>query len=225
MLRIGHRGACGYEPENTLRSFNYAIQLGIDMVELDVHICRSGEIIVIHDSDVNRTTNGTGFVTDKTLDELRTLDAGMGERIPTLREVLDQINRRVKMNVELKGNGTAKPVFKLLTKYVKELNWSYNDFLISSFNRDELKEFKRLNSEFSIGVLNKSISSGFMKFVDSIDACAILLFYKSITSQLLSNNHNKSLKTIVWTVDDKDDIERMKSLGVDGIASNYPDRI
>ena len=136
MLRIGHRGACGYEPENTLRSFNHAIQLGVDIVELDVHICQSGEIMVIHDIKVDRTTNGTGFVGDKTLDELKTLDAGKGEQIPTLQEVLDQINRRVKVNIELKGNSTAKPVLKLLEKYIKEAGWSYNDFLISSFNRD-----------------------------------------------------------------------------------------
>ncbi len=133
MLRIGHRGACGYEPENTLRSFNRALQLRVDMVELDVHVCRSGEIVVIHDSKVDRTTGGTGYVADKTLDELRTLDAGKGEKIPTLQEVLTLVNRKVKVNIELKGTGTAKPVFQLLEKHVRELGWSYGDFLISSF--------------------------------------------------------------------------------------------
>ncbi len=225
MLRIGHRGACGYEPENTLRSFNRAVQLHVDMIELDVHVCRSGEIVVIHDSKVDRTTNGTGYVADKTLDELRTLDAGKGERLPALQEVLDLINRKVKVNIELKGTGTAKPVFQLLEKHVKESGWSYSDFLISSFNHDELQEFRRLSKEFSIGVLTKDIPTGFVEFVERIGAYSVNVCIESITKELVDDARRRGIKVFVWTVDSIDDIGRMKSLGVDGICSNYPDRL
>ena len=225
MLRIGHRGACGYEPENTLRSFNRALQLHVDMIELDVHVCKSGEIVVIHDSKVDRTTNGIGYVADKTLDELRTLDAGKGERVPTLPEVLDLVNGKVKVNIELKGTGTAKPVFQLLEKYVRESGWSYGDFLISSFDRDELQEFRRTGKEFSIGVLTRDIPTGFVEFAEKIGAYSVNVRIESITRELVDDAQRRGIKVFVWTVDGIDDIGRMRSLGVDGIFSNYPDRL
>ena len=225
MIKIGHRGACGYEPENTLRSFTCAMQLGVDMVELDVYICKSGEIVVIHDWNVDRTTNGTGFIADKTLDELKTLDAGKGEQIPTLSEVLDHINRKVKVNIELKGDNTAKPVFKLIEKYIKEFGWSYNDFLISSFKQHELYEIRRLGNKLNIGVFVRDSSEEFMELVDAIGAYSILVRYESLTKEILTRAKARGLLTIVWTVNEKEDIERMKLLGIDGIVSNYPDRI
>jgi len=102
-LKIGHRGAMGYEPENTLRSFKKALDLKVDMIELDVYVCKSDELIVIHDDKVDRTTNGQGYVVNKTFEELRTLDAGKNEKIPTLSEVLNLVNRKAKLNIELKG--------------------------------------------------------------------------------------------------------------------------
>lgn len=224
MLRIGHRGACGYEPEDTLLSLNRALQLCVDMIELDVHVCKSGEIVVIHDAKVDRTTNGTGYIADKTLDELRTLDAGKGERIPTLQEVLDLVSRRVKVNIELKGTGTAKPVFQLLEKHVRESGWSHSDFLISSFDHDELQEFRRLSKEFRIGVLINDIPAGFIESAEKIGAYSVNVCIESITRELVDDAQRKGIKVFVWTVDDIDDIGRMRDLGVDGIFSNYPDR-
>lgn len=225
MLRIGHRGASGYEPENTLLSFNRAVQLRVDMIELDVHVCQSGEIVVIHDDKVDRTTNGTGYVADKTLDQLRILDAGRGEIIPSLREVLEMVNKKTKVNIELKGTGTAKPVFQLLEKYVTEFGWVYSDFLISSFNHDELQKFRRLGKEFNIGVLGAGVDAGFIESAEQIGAYSINIYLKSVTSELVDIARRKSIKVFVWTVDDIADIERMRSMGVDGIFSNYPDRL
>lgn len=225
MLRIGHRGAGGYEPENTLRSFNRALQLGVDMIELDVHVCQSGEIVVIHDDRVDRTTNGTGYVADTTLDQLRILDAGRGEKIPTLREVLEMVNRKSQVNIELKGTGTAKPVFQLLEKYVTESGWIYSDFLISSFNHDELQEFGRLGKEFNLGVLGTGADAGFIEFAEEIGAYSINVYLRFITSELVDIARRKSIKVFVWTVDDIAEIERIRSMGVDGIFSNYPDRL
>ena len=114
MLIIAHRGASGYEPENTLRSFRKAIGLKSDAIELDVQLTKDNKLVVIHDETVNRTTNGKGKVKDLTLRELRKLDAGKGEKVPTLEEVFNLVKRKVKIHVELKGNNIAKPVNDLI---------------------------------------------------------------------------------------------------------------
>lgn len=106
MICFGHRGACGHEPENTLRSVRRALELGADGIEVDVHLA-DGRLVVIHDDTLNRTTNGTGPVAEKSFACLRSLNAGQGERIPTLEEVFDTVNRRAIVNIELKGLGTA----------------------------------------------------------------------------------------------------------------------
>ena len=225
MIKTGHRGACGYEPENTLRSFNRAIQLGADMVELDVYICKSGEIVVIHDQNVDRTTNGTGLVADKTLAELKTLDAGKGEQIPTLSEVLDHINRRVKVNIELKGDSTAKPVVQLMEKYIQDFGWSYNDFIVSSFNENELFEIRKLSNKLNIGVFVWEPTKDFIEPVEALGAYSIMVLHKVLTKEILTRAKARGLLTFVWTVNKKEDIEKMKLLGVDGIISDYPDKI
>ena len=98
VTKIGHRGAMGYAPENTLKSFKKALELNVDAIELDVYICKSGELVVIHDDKVNRTTNGKGYVAEKTFKELRALDAGEKEKIPELKEVFDLVNKKVNIN-------------------------------------------------------------------------------------------------------------------------------
>ena len=225
MLKIGHRGACGYAPENTLLSFDIALQLNVDMIELDVHVCRSGEIVVIHDSKVDRTTNGTGYVNERSLDELRILDAGKGEKVPTLQEALDLVNKKVKVNIELKGTDTAKPVFEILDKYIREFGWTYDDFLISSFNQDELKEFRSLVQRCNIGVLGIDFSARLTEFAERIDAYSLNIYMNSITKELIDDTHRKNRRVFVWTVNDTEDIQRIRSMGVDGIISNYPDRL
>ena len=172
-LKIGHRGAMGYEPENTLLSFKKALDLQVDVIELDVHLCRTKEVVVIHDNKVDRTTNGTGYVTEKTFPELRSLDAGKGQKIPELQEVLDladpvrkkalsessnRVNKKIKINIELKGRGTAKPVSEIIEKYVRGKGWSYDDFFVSSFNHYELLEFSKLKPEVKIGLVTTNAS-------------------------------------------------------------------
>jgi len=111
-----------------------ALELNVDAIELDVYACESGELVVIHDNKIDRTTNGKGYVTEKTLDELRILDAGDGEKIPLSSEVFDIINKKVKINIELKGNKVAKHVNDLIQDYIKNKGWKYKHFIISSFN-------------------------------------------------------------------------------------------
>ena len=225
VIKIGHRGAMGYAPENTLKSFKKALELNVDAVELDIYVCKSGELVVIHDDKVDRTTNGKGYVVEKTFEELSALDAGEGEKIPKLSEVLDFIDRKVKVNIELKGVKTAKPVQELIEKYVKNKGWEYDDFLISSFNHYELKEFSKLNSKIKIGALISGIPIGFSKFAKMLNIDSVNLCFEFINQEFVDDAHNRNLKVYVWTVNDSDDIERMKTFGVDGIFSNFPDRL
>jgi glycerophosphoryl diester phosphodiesterase len=224
-LKIGHRGAAGYGPEDTLLSFKKALELNVDMFDLDVHICKTGELVVIHDEKVDRTTNGQGYVIDKTLAELKTLDAGQGEKIPSLVEVLDFIDKKVRINIELKSVGTAKLVSKLIKDYVKDKNWQYTDFFVSSFNHYELKEFSELTPAVEIGALITGIPIGLAGFAEKIKATAVNLNVEFINQEFIADAHRRGLKVFVFTVDDPDDIKKMKQLGVEGIFSNFPDRL
>lgn len=225
LFRIGHRGACGYEPENTLASFRKALKLDVDMIELDVYVCKSGEIVVIHDDKVDRTTDGNGYVIKKTFEELRELDAGKGEKIPTLIEVLDLINRKVKVNIELKGVKTAERISDIIEEYVNEKNWKYEDFQVSSFNHYELQKFKGLNSNVKTGALVCGIPLGDAKFAEELGSYSVNPSLEFINKKFVDDAHKRKLKVFVYTVNDLDDIENMKKIGVDGIFSNFPDRL
>lgn len=228
MLKIGHRGARGYAPENTLKSFQKAIELGVDAIELDVQLCKSGELIVMHDDTVDRTTDGSGFVKKIKLKDLKKLDAGMGERIPILEEVLDLVDRRVKVNIELKGPKTAKPVMKLIDEYVKKKGWNLDDFIISSFIRREIKEARILNPMIQIGVLiskPRLIDRWSFRFAQKIHANFIGLSLKIASKRLVHRAHKYGLKVFVYTVNDPKDVKRLAEYGVDGIFSDYPDRL
>ena len=228
MLKIGHRGASGYEPENTIRSFKKAVELGADMIEFDVHICKSGEVVVIHDEKVNRTTNGRGQVANKTLDELKKLDAGRGEKIPTVEEVFDSIGRRVVLNIELKGEKTAKPIYKIIKNYIKDFDWFYDDFLVSSFDYSKLKEMRGLDHKIRLGLILNKFNKELPKFLKDLDIYSIHISRKErkiLNEDYINFLGKLGVKVFTWTANQKGDIKKLKTLGVGGIFSDYPDRI
>ncbi len=214
----------GYAPENTLLSFKKAIPL-CDMVELDVYVCKTGEVIVFHDHRLERCTNGTGHVMDKTFTELRALDAGEGEQIPTLAEVLELIDNQVAINIELKGPGTAYPVFQVVDQFIKDDRYTLDRFVISSFNHPELNHFKALAPDASIGCLISCIPADLAAIAESVQAEYLNVCGEFISQELVDDAHRRGLKVMVWTVNEIDDIAYIKGLGVDGIFSNYPDRL
>jgi glycerophosphoryl diester phosphodiesterase len=226
-VRIGHRGACGYEPENTLRSFKRAVELSVDMIELDVHLCASGEVVVIHDATLERTTNGTGRVADKTLVELKQLDAGKGEQIPTLVEAFECINRRAVINIELKGQATAHAVASLIEQYVYEKKWSYSDFLVSSFNHLELVIIQQLLPAVVTGALFEEIPARMISLTADCGARVMGVSQECITQEYIDidDAHRRGLQVFVFTVNEPGEIAALKQLGVDGIVSDYPDRV
>ncbi len=229
VLRIGHRGAMGYEPENTLLSFRKALELHCDLIELDVRLCGSGELVVLHDETLDRTTSGKGPVSHEPWERLRTLDAGKGERIPRLEDVLEFVGTKACINIELKATGTARKVAKLIHLAPGPAAGARAnpcpDILVSSFDCEELSALRKLSPEMPLGILLEEIPAGLFEFCDAIRACSLHLQFRLASAETVGEIHRRAMKVFVWTVDEPDDIARMKSIGVDGIISNYPDRI
>lgn len=221
VLRIGHRGAAGHEPENTLLSLNKAVELGCDLTEIDVHVCASGEVVVIHDDMVDRTTNGTGPVSEMSLNELKSLDASKGERIPTLNEVLSSLKGRISLNIELKGQDTPEPVFVV----VEGSGWAPDDIVFTSFDWAMLEEYRDLDSEARLGPLAHVNIFHAARFASKIDAYCINPLHHLCSRSFVGKAHKRGLKVYPWTVNELDEIEKMKNAGVDGIISDYPDRV
>ena len=219
MKKIGHRGASGYEPENTLISFGKAIDLSVDGIELDVRLSSDEEILVIHDETIDRTTNGKGFVKSFTSLQLKELD------IPTLIEVLNLVNRRCFVNIELKGIGTAKSVVELIENYISNKNWNYTDFLISSFDWKMLEEVQFLNPKIRIGVLAEEAVEDALAFAKKIKAFSIHPNYRLLTKENVALMQENGFEVFTWTVNSFEDIQKIKSYKINGIISDFPDRI
>jgi glycerophosphoryl diester phosphodiesterase len=221
---FGHRGADGHEPENTVRSVRRALELGADGVEVDVHFV-DGQLVVIHDDTLERTTNGHGRVMKKSFEYLRSLDAGRGERIPTLAEIFDTVDRRAVINVELKGPHTAAPVAALIADYVDRRGWSFDDFLVSSFDHIRLSEVKLLRPEIRTGALIGRTPYGLAKFAEALGAWSLHAGKRCVTPELVADARQRGLKVFVYTVNEPEDIARMQALGVDGVFSDFPERV
>jgi glycerophosphoryl diester phosphodiesterase len=224
MLIIGHRGASGTAPENTPASFEKAIRMGVEMIELDVHWCASGELVVIHDEKIDRTTSGKGFVSDKTLHELQQVDAGDGEKIPALHEVLNLVNRRVRINIELKGSGVAAPTADLLHYYKKNRSWQTEDFYISSFDHQQLMQFRELDRFTKIGILYKRHPHGFVALAKALKATSVNIPMRMASPELVNEIHSHGLEVWVYTVNSSRFLKRLQEMNVEALFTNYPDR-
>lgn len=225
ILKIAHRGARGYEPENTLKAFQKALDLHTDGIELDVHLSSDGHIIVIHDETIDRTTNGKGFVNTLSLQELKEFRIENKLQIPTLPEVFDLVNQQCFINIELKGQGTADAVVALIELYVSEKNWNYNSFIVSSFEWDFLQRINNLNSEISIGVLTETDIDSAITFAESIKAKAIHPDFNLLNKENAIQIKEKGFQIFPWTINEKEDIARIKTYNINGIISDFPDRI
>jgi glycerophosphoryl diester phosphodiesterase len=220
---FGHRGARGHEPENTVRSVRKALELGADGVEVDVHFA-DGKLVVIHDDTLERTTNGQGRVAKKSFSYLRSLDAGSGERIPTLAEIFAAVNRRAIINVELKGPHTAAPVAALIAEYVNRHGWCFDDFLVSSFHHARIREAKKWCPDIRIGALIMKTPRGLAKFAETLGAWSLHADKRCVTPKLVADAHGRGLKVFVFTINQPGEIAWMKTLGVDGVFSDFPER-
>lgn len=218
-FKIAHRGASAYEPENTLRSFKRAMEMGAEMMELDVRFSRDGHLVIIHDKKVDRTTNGRGLVKEMTLRELKKLDAGKGEKIPTLEEVFDLGKGTIKFVVELKDRGTEEKVINLIRD--KGL---VDDVFLVSFHCDLIKRAKSLEPRIRTGLimLFSFDTAGRGK---ECNADAVAPSQHFITRGMVERVHKNGMFLFTWTVDSPKKAKKLKDMGVDGIVTNKPDVI
>ena len=218
MIFVAHRGASAYEPENTLLSFKRGIELGGNTVEFDIRKSKDGEIVIMHDAELDRTTNGSGKVNDYTLEELKKLDAGKGEKIPTLKEALDFLNGKCHIAIELKEDDLEEAVVSSI-KGIKNV-------IVISFGAHRVKKIKQLSLNTVTGfIFNKPIKNieGFLRLNKSIKAEWLLGRADILTKELIDKAHDWGFNVLVWVLDDVGSIKKFKSLKVDGIASNKPD--
>jgi len=224
-LRIGHRGAKGYEPENTVASFLKALELRVDMIELDVRLTRDKKLVVIHDSFLRRLAKTNKRVKNLTEKEIKKLRVFGKEKIPSLDEILDLAKGKTKINVELKGWGTAAVAAEMLKRRLDGGRLMSKDLLVSSFNWIELAIFHKLLPKIRIGLLFAGPPFGYAGIAKRIDAYSVHFHLRFTPHHSVSAAHRRKLKVFVWTVNKPQDIARMKDWGVDGIISDYPDRI
>lgn len=214
---VAHRGASAYEPENTLRAVRRALEMGADAVEVDVRLSRDGHPVVIHDETVDRTTNGRGRVSDMALGELRALDAGKGEKIPLLREVLDLVDGKAILFLELKVREAAD----VALREVREKGM-VDSALFISFDPEAVARVKNLYEKADIGLIYVRPRDGIV-LAKKLGAAAVLPFYRLATPKAVAFAKRMGLTVVAWTVDDVKTAEKLWSYGVDGIATNRPD--
>ncbi|MCT9082133.1 glycerophosphodiester phosphodiesterase [Streptomyces fulvoviolaceus] len=215
-LTIGHRGVMGVEPENTLRSFVAAQQAGLDQIELDLHLSKDGALVVMHDTDVDRTTDGTGPIAEKTLEELRALDAGRGERIPVFEEVLDAV--KSPLQAEIKDIAAARALAEVMHK--RDL---ISRVEVSSFHDEAIAEIARLvpgvrtaliGSRFGTDIVDRAVEAG---------AGTVCLNIRRLTLEIVEQARKADLKIIGWVVNTQDHLRLVRALGLDGATTDYPE--
>jgi glycerophosphoryl diester phosphodiesterase len=227
ILRIGHRGAKGYVAENTFNSIKKAIQLNVDGIEIDVFKCLSGQLVLSHDEDLKRMTGKSGAIENLTLKEIDDYLINNEYKISTLNEILEQIKDPLLINVELKGSDTATTTSEIINDCLVKGAWNIEHFIVSSFNWVELEKFRFVDKNIPVGILvsqSMSISEA-IEFGKKINADAIHPNYNLLDKKTVKKIKNNGFKIFTWTVNDKNDIDLMKELNVDGIISDYPDRI
>ena len=223
---IGHRGAMGYETENTLASIQKAMDLGVDMIEIDVFQIKSGETVVFHDERLERLSNAGGNIEEYDYADLKKVILDGNHKIPTLQEVLKLIDNKVALNIELKGSNTATRVNFILDYYVNKKGWAWDNIVISSFNWDELREMRKLNPDVAIAVLTEDDDpTKAIPVAKELNAISINPWFKTLTAENTKQIHNQGFKILTYTVNKPEEISKMRDLGVDGIFTNFPDRV
>jgi glycerophosphoryl diester phosphodiesterase len=206
----------GLEPENTLRSFVAAQEAGLDVIELDLHLSKDGALVVMHDTDVDRTTDGTGPIAEKTLEELRALDAGRGERVPVFEEVLDAV--RSPLQAEIKDMAAARALAEVMLS--RDLVARVE---VSSFHDEAIAEISRLvpgvrtaliASRYGTDVVDRAVEAG---------AATVCLNIRRITLEVVEHARKADLRIIGWVVNTQDHLRLVRALQLDGATTDYPE--
>ncbi|MGW2962602.1 glycerophosphodiester phosphodiesterase [Streptomyces sp. NPDC001220] len=215
-LTIGHRGVMGVEPENTLRSFVAAQQAGLDLIELDLHLSKDGALVVMHDAEVDRTTDGTGPIAEKTLEELRTLDAGRGERVPVFEEVLDAV--RAPLQAEIKDVAAARALAELMQR--RDL---VSRVEVSSFHDEAVAEIGRLVPGVRTALIASRYGPDVVQRAREAGAATLCLNIRRLTLEVVEHARKADLRVIGWVVNTQDDLRLVRALQLDGATTDYPE--
>ncbi|CAM4077545.1 glycerophosphodiester phosphodiesterase [Pseudoalteromonas byunsanensis] len=221
MLVFAHRGASGNYPENTLSAIRAALQADVDGIELDVQSC-ANDYAIVHDTWLDRTTNGTGRVNQTTLQDIQLLDAGNGEHIPNLQQVFDEIGQKTMINLELKHTFGLDQFVACIEQNVQKGVINRDQLLVSSYDHHQLVWLKQNMPWVKIGALTASIPLHYAEFAQRLHAYSIHIDKNFINHQFVDDAKQRGLKVFAYTVDKQQDIEEMRALGVDGIFSNFP---
>lgn len=232
-LRIGHRGASGSAPEHTGAAFRRALDLGVDMIELDVQLSRDEELVVMHDLELERTTNGRGAVRDHTLAELKALDAGSwfgpqfaGEAILTLSEVFALIGTAARLNVEVKAPSADWPL--LAPRLIDTLDryQAIGSTIISCFEPDALVTVREHSDRARLGLLwqNSDVADAW-RWAKEIHAISFHPLWLLVSVDIVRAAHDRGLDVLTWTVNDLAAMRALVQQGVDGIISDFPERL
>ncbi|WP_181789834.1 glycerophosphodiester phosphodiesterase [Streptomyces phytophilus] len=214
-LTIGHRGLMGVEPENTIRSFVRADREGMDAIELDLHLSKDGHLVVMHDPDVDRTTDGEGAIADFTLAELRELDAGQGERVPTFDEVVEAVKGR--LQVEIKDVAAAKALAEAMTAH--DLVGRVE---VLSFHDEALAEMRQLLPEVPRVLVASHYGLGVVDRAREVGAVMLSLNIRRLTLELADRAHEAGLKVIAWTVNTPEELKLARGLRLQGVVTDFP---
>ncbi|MFG2448057.1 glycerophosphodiester phosphodiesterase family protein [Streptomyces sp. M41(2017)] len=215
-LTIGHRGVMGVEPENTLRSFTAAQNAGLDLIELDLHLSKDGALVVMHDADVDRTTDGSGPIAEKTLAELRALDAGHGERVPVFEEVLDAVSSP--LQAEIKDVAAARALAEVMQR--RDLVGRVE---VSSFHDEAVAEITRLvpgvrtaliASRYGVDVVDRAVEVG---------SETVCLNIRRLSLEVVEKAREAELRIIGWVVNTQDHLRLVRALELDGATTDYPE--
>lgn len=232
---VAHRGFSGAAPENTMAAFKKAMEVGSDMIECDVHLSRDGEVVVIHDDTLKRTTNGDGRVRDFTLRELKRLDAGAwfgaqfsGEKIPTLKQVLELTRGKIPLQIELKEDDLGQPaLLELVDRSFQEVEKAgmLDQVLFSSFNRSAIERIREKNPNHPLALIHNKPWNSLQEITGGTPFPLLSCSGKVLNSNNASRARQQGVRILVWTLNTEEQMEHFLKVGVDGIVTNYPDRL
>ena len=217
----------GHVLENTIESVQKAIELNVDGIEIDVFKSKTGELVVYHDPFLSRLSNSNAFIEQISLDSIKKVELIGGYFIPTLTEIVDIIPEKIFLNIELKGQDTSFETNKIITNYLKTYNFPISKFIISSFRWDELKKIRSINKDIPIAILVDSLNKidDAIKLAKQINAVALNPNKNFITKEIVNKIQSNNIKVYPYTINTPRNIRRVRSMGVDAIITDYPERI
>ena len=229
ILIIAHRGASNIAPENTLKAFKKAIEFRADYIEFDVHQSKDGEIVIMHDGNTLRTTGHFGIINRMALSDLKELDCGEGEKIPTLEEVIEVAKGKIGLNCEIKDRGIAEKIIKILRE-----SDMVDTTIVSSFKHDILLKIQKLDSQIKLASLEPTRTGWIKSWITRKKLLSVAIknnfyainpFYKLVNQKFVESSHKNNIKIFPWTVDSESTIKKLVKIGVDGIITNHVSRV